>query len=160
MERVPPAYMGRPRRKLPSPGPQWFVARRFPTLAARSFQPPLHGFPPRHPGADTLAMSSQRRKPRTIKARMPRQRGSAALDRLLLFAKTGPDRVHEQFRRTAITGPHRSLVRALTAGRRMRGIQGFKLLRGERQRQRDGVFAYMRRRAGFRNCYDVAAADG
>src|SRR5947208_353226 len=45
MERAPPAYMGRPRRKLPSPGRQWFVARRFPTLAARSFQPPLHWFP-------------------------------------------------------------------------------------------------------------------
>src|SRR5688572_24917948 len=45
MERAPPAYMGRPRRKPPSPGRQWFVARRFPTLAARSFQPPLHGFP-------------------------------------------------------------------------------------------------------------------
>src|SRR6476659_2978938 len=43
MERAPPAYMGRPRRKPPSPGRQWFVARRFPTLAARSFQPPLHG---------------------------------------------------------------------------------------------------------------------
>src|ERR1700730_7976863 len=45
MERAPPAYMGQPRRNLPSPGRQWFVARRFPTLAARSFQPPLHGFP-------------------------------------------------------------------------------------------------------------------
>src|SRR5215207_3086809 len=45
MERAPPAYMGRPRRKPPSPGRQWFVARRFPTLAASSFQPPLHGFP-------------------------------------------------------------------------------------------------------------------
>src|SRR4030095_12160842 len=33
--------MGRPRRKPPSPGRQWFVARRFPTLAASSFQPPL-----------------------------------------------------------------------------------------------------------------------
>src|SRR5580765_7578117 len=32
MERAPPAYMGRPRRKPPSPGRQWFVARRFPTL--------------------------------------------------------------------------------------------------------------------------------
>src|SRR5262245_53505999 len=43
MERAPPAYMGRPRRKPPSPGRQWFVARRFPTLvAASSFQPPLH----------------------------------------------------------------------------------------------------------------------
>src|SRR6185295_18877451 len=42
MERAPPAYMGRPRRKPPSPGRQWFVARRFPTLvAASSFQPPL-----------------------------------------------------------------------------------------------------------------------
>ena len=40
MERAPPAYMGRPRRKPPSPGRQWFVARRFPTLAASSFQPP------------------------------------------------------------------------------------------------------------------------
>src|ERR1700726_1200485 len=37
--------MGRPRRKPPSPGRQWFVARRFPTLAASSFQSPLHGFP-------------------------------------------------------------------------------------------------------------------
>src|SRR5262245_56981969 len=44
MERAPPAYMGRPRRKPPSPGQQWFVARRFPTLvAASSFQPPLEG---------------------------------------------------------------------------------------------------------------------
>src|SRR5215213_10441915 len=45
MERAPPAYMGRPRRKPPSPGRQWFVARRFATLAASSFQLPLHGFP-------------------------------------------------------------------------------------------------------------------
>src|SRR6266850_6520331 len=37
--------MGRPRRKPPSPGRQWFVARRFPTLAASSFKAPLHGFP-------------------------------------------------------------------------------------------------------------------
>src|SRR6478672_37585 len=34
--------MGRPRRKPPSPGRQWFVARRFPTLAASSFKAPLH----------------------------------------------------------------------------------------------------------------------
>src|SRR5258706_10711148 len=40
MEQAPPAYMGRPRRKPPSPGRQWFVARRFPTLVAvSSFQP-------------------------------------------------------------------------------------------------------------------------
>src|SRR5262249_47892277 len=29
-----------------------------------------------------------------------------AFDRLLLYAKTGPYRVHEQFRQTAISGPH------------------------------------------------------
>src|SRR5690348_7699404 len=35
--------MGRPRRKPPSPGRQWFAVRRFPTLVAvSSFRPPKH----------------------------------------------------------------------------------------------------------------------
>src|SRR4026207_713879 len=37
--------MGAPRRNPPSPGRQWFVARRSPTLGASSFKAPLHGFP-------------------------------------------------------------------------------------------------------------------
>src|SRR5215211_2996054 len=69
--------MGRPRRKPPSPGRQWFVARRFPTLAASSFQPPLHGFPSSSGCRHARHVIPKRRKPRTTKARMPRrQRGT------------------------------------------------------------------------------------
>src|SRR6478672_7765294 len=68
--------MGRPRRKPPSPGRQWFVARRFPTLAASSFKAPLHGFPSSS-GCRHARHVIQKRKPRTTKARMPRrQRGT------------------------------------------------------------------------------------
>src|SRR6516162_479654 len=43
---------------------------------------------------------------------------------------------------------------------RVRRIQCLKLLRRERQRERDGVLLYVRRGAGFRNRNDVTAADG
>jgi len=73
--------MGRPRRKPPSPGRQWFVARRFPTLAASSFQPPLHGFPSSS-GCRHARHVIPKAKPRTTKARMPRrQRGTGLRSR-------------------------------------------------------------------------------
>jgi len=73
--------MGRPRRKPPSPGRQWFVARRFPTLAASSFQPPFM-VSRRHPGADTLAMLSQKRKRRADRAAQNWTVSAFALKRL------------------------------------------------------------------------------
>src|SRR4029450_10383283 len=68
--------MGRPQKNPPSPGRQWFVARRFPTLAASSFKAPLHGFPSSS-GCRHARHVIQKRKPGPTKARMPRrQRGT------------------------------------------------------------------------------------
>ena len=48
----------------------------------------------------------------------------------------------------------------LMVGQSMRCIQCLKLLRRERQRERDGVLLYVRRQAGFGNCDNVTDADG